>query len=335
MNPYIAIEGVIGVGKTTLARMLQKEFGAQLVLEVFEENPFLSDFYTDRARYAFQTQIFFLLSRYHQQQQLATIPRPLISDYMFDKDRLFAQVNLDGDELKTYYSVQEALAENICLPDLAVYLKAETGTLMSRITARDRPYERNMEAAYINSLRIAYDQFFSTYDSAQVLVIDTNDIDFVRNPEDFDFILNRVRGALGEGPRQPALPGMDQGQPPLTVVQMAEPQHMLDQTTRRLGDFQQFHRQLDHDRQFPTDPFFNFMRLQEEIGALARALAERWVASTTGQPDQSQPFIREELADVLAYIIKLANYAGVDLEAAYLDKMRSNVGHEWVESENA
>ena len=101
---YVAIEGVIGVGKTTLARMFQKEAGGQLVLEVFEENPFLSDFYTDRARYAFQTQIFFLLSRYHQQRQLARMTRPLISDYMFDKDRLFAQVNLSGDELQTYYS---------------------------------------------------------------------------------------------------------------------------------------------------------------------------------------------------------------------------------------
>jgi NTP pyrophosphatase (non-canonical NTP hydrolase) len=108
----------------------------------------------------------------------------------------------------------------------------------------------------------------------------------------------------------------------------------LDQTTRRLGDFQQFHRQLDHDRQFPTDPFFNFLRLQEEVGELARALAERWVASATGQPDPSQSFIREELADVLAYIIKLANYAGVDLEAAYLDKMRLNERHDRVESEN-
>src|SRR5512132_1837683 len=133
---YIAIEGVIGVGKTTLARLLQNAFNAEILLEVFEENPFLSDFYTDRARYAFQTQIFFLLSRYHQQRQLTNTPRPLISDYMFDKDRLFAQVNLEGDELKTYYSVQEALAENISLPDIVVFLKADTNTLMSRITSR-------------------------------------------------------------------------------------------------------------------------------------------------------------------------------------------------------
>jgi deoxyguanosine kinase len=220
MNPpkaYIAIEGVIGVGKTTLARLLQREFNAQLVLEVFEENPFLSDFYTDRSRYAFQTQIFFLLSRYHQQRQYASLPRPLISDYMFDKDRLFAQVNLVGDELKTYYSVQEALAENICVPDLVVYLKANTDTLMSRIISRDRPYERNMEAAYIDSLRAAYDQFFATYNRARLLVVDTNTIDFVRQAEDYEAILNRVRGALGQGPRQPALPGLNGDQVPTPI----------------------------------------------------------------------------------------------------------------------
>jgi deoxyguanosine kinase len=333
MNPpkaYIAVEGVIGVGKTTLARMLQKELGAQLVLEVFEENPFLSDFYTDRARYAFQTQIFFLLSRYHQQRQLAAIPRPLISDYMFDKDRLFAQVNLTGDELETYYSVQEALAENIRLPDLVVFLKANTGTLMSRITARDRPYERNMEAAYIDSLRVAYDQFFAAYAAASVVVIDTNDIDFVRNPGDYESILNRIRGALGEGPRQPTLPGLDRAQLPAPPAPVAERHPVLEPTGRRLGDFQQFHRQLDHDKQFPTDPYFNFLLLQEEIGELARAFAQRWVSTQTARPDSSSPAIREELADVLAYVIKLANYAGVDLEAAYLEKMRVNAERNWV-----
>jgi deoxyguanosine kinase len=337
MNPlkaYIAVEGVIGVGKTTLARMVQREFAAQLVLEVFEENPFLSDFYTDRARYAFQTQIFFLLSRYHQQRQLVAIPRPLISDYMFAKDRLFAQVNLGGDELETYYSVQEALAENIRLPDLLVFLKADTDTLMSRITDRDRPYERNMETAYIDSLRVAYEQFFAAYEAVPVVVIDTNDIDFVRNPHDFESILNRIRGALGEGPQQPALPGLvDHTQPPAPVVPARE-RHSLEQTTRRLGDFQQFHRQLDQDQQAATDPYLNFILLQDEIGGLARAFAQRWIATTTGRPDHSPAAIREELADVLAHVIKLANYAGVDLEAAYLGKMRS----EWVsgpESENA
>jgi deoxyguanosine kinase len=290
MNPlktYIAVEGVIGVGKTTLARMVQKEFSTQLVLEVFEENPFLSDFYTDRARYAFQTQIFFLLSRYHQQRQLAVIPRPLISDYMFDKDRLFAQVNLDGDELETYYSVQEALAENISLPDLVVYLKADTETLMSRITARDRPYERNMEAAYIDSLRAAYDHFFAAYEAAPVLMIDTNDIDFVRNPDDYESILNRIRGALGEGPRQPALPGLGQTPPPTPVEIITDHRPPLDSEK-------------------PPDPYFNFVLLQAEIGKLAGSLAQR---------GQSPDATREALAGVLASVFRLANDAGVDLES--------------------
>jgi deoxyguanosine kinase len=290
MNPlktYIAVEGVIGVGKTTLARMVQKEFAAQLVLEVFEENPFLSDFYTDRARYAFQTQIFFLLSRYHQQRQLTAIPRPLISDYMFDKDRLFAQVNLEGDELETYYSVQEALAENISLPDLVVYLKADTGTLMSRITSRDRPYERNMEAAYIDSLRAAYDHFFGAYEAAPVLMIDTNDVDFVRNPDDYESILNRIRGALGEGPRQPALPGLGQAQPPAPAVLTTE------------------HRPPSDAGQ-PPDPYLNFVLLQAEIGKLAGSLAQR---------EPSPEATREALAGVLASVFRLANDAGIDLES--------------------
>jgi deoxyadenosine/deoxycytidine kinase/NTP pyrophosphatase (non-canonical NTP hydrolase) len=324
---YVAIEGVIGVGKTTLARMFQKEAGGQLVLEVFEENPFLTDFYTDRARYAFQTQIFFLLSRYHQQRQLASMSRPLISDYMFDKDRLFAQVNLSGDELQTYYSVQEALAENIALPDLVVFLKADTGTLMNRIIARDRPYERNMEAAYINRLRLAYEQFFAAYQSAPVLTIDTTSLDFVTNPEDRAAVFDRMRGALGAGPRQPALPGLETGEARLPAPAVADTTS-LERTARRLGDFQQFHRRLDQDRQFLADPYLNFMLLQEEVGKLARAFAQRWIARATGSPPDAQPAIHEEMADVLAYLLKLANCAGVDLEAAYLEKMRRSQGRE-------
>ncbi len=324
---YVAIEGVIGVGKTTLARMFHKEMGGQLVLEVFEENPFLSTFYTDRARYAFQTQIFFLLSRYHQQRQLAAMSRPLISDYMFDKDRLFAQVNLSGDELQTYYSVQEALAENIALPDLVIFLKADTETLMNRITARDRPYERNMETAYIDSLRLAYEQFFAAYESAPVLTIDTNSLDFVTNLTDRAAVFARIRGALGAGPRQPALPGLEKGEAALPAPPAAETAP-LEATARRLGDFQQFHRRLDQDGQSLTDPYLNFMLLQEEMGELARAFARRWITAATGGADDTQPALRQEMADVLAYLLKLANYAGVDLEAAYLEKMRRSQGRE-------
>ncbi len=341
MQAYVVIEGVIGVGKTTLARMFQKEIGAQLILEVFEENPFLSDFYTDRARYAFQTQIFFLLSRYHQQRQLMGLPRPLVTDYMFDKDRLFAEVNLSGDELQTYYSVQEALAENIAVPDLVVYLKADTETLMNRITERDRPYERNMEATYIDSLRGAYDRFFNAYSAAPVEIIETSQLDFVRTPEDRDVVFNRIRGALGQGPRQPSLPGMGGEAVPAAIpeaVPSAIP--LLDQPARRLGDFQQFHRQLDREKQFVTDPYLNFILLQEEVGELARAFAQRWIAASTGRTDTPPPDIQEELADVLAYVIKLANYTGIDLEKAYVEKMRQNWGREWpapttAESEDA
>jgi deoxyguanosine kinase len=205
---YIAIEGVIGVGKTTLARLLQPAFSADVLLEVFEENPFLSDFYGDRARYAFQTQIFFLLSRYHQQNN--TIPailgqgRTLISDYTFAKDALFARINLRGDELDMYHRVHAALAEKIPLPDLTVYLSASVDTLMQRIAMRDRPYERSMERSYIGDLAAAYDDFFASA-KTPYLIIDTNPLDFVRHPEHLKLIENRIREALGISPYQPTL----------------------------------------------------------------------------------------------------------------------------------
>lgn len=208
---YVAIEGVIGVGKTTLARLLQSPFDAEILLEVFEENPFLSDFYSDRERYAFQTQIFFLLSRYHQQRrtvhELLGTGKNLFADYTFAKDALFAQINLKGDELDMYYKVHEALAEKIQKPDLVVYLQASTDTLMQRIAFRDRPYERQMERSYINDLNIAYDEFFSKpLDHTPILTIDTNDLNIVQNPEHLKLIENRIRQSLSLPPYQQALP---------------------------------------------------------------------------------------------------------------------------------
>jgi len=208
---YFSIEGVIGVGKTTLARLLQPAFEAALNLEVFEENPFLSNFYQDRARYAFQTQMFFLLSRYHQQRRGVTTileaGKSLLSDYTFAKDSLFARINLRGDELDMYCRVHEALAEKIPMPDLLVYLRADTNILMQRITLRDRSYERNMEQNYIEELNRAYEEFFSQpYDGTPVLTIDTNPLDFVHFPEHLSLIENRIRETLNLSPYQAELP---------------------------------------------------------------------------------------------------------------------------------
>lgn len=213
---YLAIEGVIGVGKTTLARLLQPSFEAGLLLEIFEENPFLSDFYSDRVRYAFQTQIFFLLSRYHQQRRavpdLLEARQHLIADYTFNKDALFAQINLQGDELEMYYRVHEALAEKIHPPDLIIYLRAETDILMQRIALRDRSYERRMEREYIDQLNQAYEAYFGTLHqkvnslSAPVLTIDTNSLDIVHRLEDYRWVENRIRQALKMPPFQSELP---------------------------------------------------------------------------------------------------------------------------------
>jgi deoxyguanosine kinase len=208
---YIAIEGVIGVGKTTLARLLQPAFDSELLLEVFEENPFLSDFYGDRERYAFQTQIFFLLSRYHQQRRgvraILEAGKSLLSDYTFAKDSLFARINLKGDELEMYKRVHEALAEKIIIPDLLVYLRANTDVLMQRIALRDRSYERNIERTYIEDLNQAYEEFFSRpYDHTPILTIDTDPLDFVHYPEHLRLIENRIREALNLSPYQAELP---------------------------------------------------------------------------------------------------------------------------------
>ncbi len=208
---YVAIEGVIGVGKTTLARLLQPAFDAEIILEVFEENPFLSDFYSDRERYAFQTQIFFLLSRYHQQRrtvhEIVSTGRNVIADYTFAKDSLFARINLKGDELDMYYKVHEALAEKIQKPDLLVYLQATTDTLMQRIALRDRPYERQMDRAYIHELNLAYDEFFSKpFDHTPVLTIDSNELNIVQNPGHLRKVEERIRQSLSLPPFQQALP---------------------------------------------------------------------------------------------------------------------------------
>lgn len=202
---FIAIEGVIGVGKTTLARLLQPYFRSELLLEIVEENPFLPRFYEDRARYAFQTQIFFLLSRYRQQR--IAVPEALkrgnlISDYLLDKDRIFARLNLQGDEWEMYERLYEILADRTVRPDLVVYLRAQLDTLMGRIAMRDRAFERAMERGYIEELRRAYEAFFGEYDRAPLLVLDTDHLDYVHRPEDLQVVVGAVRTMLREGYRR-------------------------------------------------------------------------------------------------------------------------------------
>jgi deoxyguanosine kinase len=210
--PITALLGPRQTGKTTLARLLQPAFQAGLLLEVFEENPFLSDFYADRERYAFQTQVFFLLSRYRQQRhtvaELLAQNGGLLADYTFEKDALFARINLKGDELEMYYRVHEALAEKIIPPHLVVYLRADTRVLMQRIAMRDRPYERNMESSYIAELNQAYEQFFADRQDRRspVLTIDTDDLDYVRRREDLEQVEERIRQALKMAPYQTELP---------------------------------------------------------------------------------------------------------------------------------
>ncbi len=192
----VAIEGVIGVGKTSLANLLGDRLNAKLVLEKFEENPFLTDFYRDPERYAFQTQLFFLLSRYRQQQetrQTDMFHKLVITDYMFEKDRLFASLNLDDNEITLYDSVANLLQRNVIPPDLVIYLQADTGTLMSRIRSRQRDFEKAISSDYIDALTQVYNEFFFRYESSPLLIINTNDIDFVNNEKDLEEVIGYIR----------------------------------------------------------------------------------------------------------------------------------------------
>jgi len=306
-HPYVAIEGVIGVGKTTLVRLLSQNLGASPLLEVFEENPFLSDFYSDRARYAFQTQIFFLLSRYRQQHQAipeALAHGPLLSDYTFAKDSLFAHLNLSGDELTVYEKLHGALAEKIPTPDLVVYLRADLDVLMARIASRDRPYERGMDRSYIESLRLAYEGFFAAYTQAPVLMIDTNNLNFVQDPAVLASIRERIRAALGEGTYQQSLP---QIMPTMSETERAA----LAQSTRRLADLQRWQHVSDAARGKPANLIQDFLELTQSVGAISAALADSRTTPTA---------LRWALAACLGKLLQLANAAQVDLEDAYISQ---------------
>lgn len=195
---FIVVEGAIGVGKTSLVLLLNKKFNAKHNLEVVEENPFLSKFYNDIERYAFQTQIFFLLSRYKQQLELAQqdlFNQLIFSDYLFDKDRIFAHLNLSGNELSMYERLYEIMVKDIPHPDLIVYLQASTEMLMKRIALRDRPFERKISYEYMRRLNLAYEEFFyypDNYKKSILIKIDTNNLDFVGKRKDLDYIINEI-----------------------------------------------------------------------------------------------------------------------------------------------
>jgi deoxyguanosine kinase len=192
---YIAVEGVIGVGKTTLAQMLCERLGARVVLEKFEENPFLEKFYKDPEHYAFQTQIFFLLSRYRQQQELFQtdlFQKVTVSDYMFEKDKIFAYLNLQDDELRLYETLVSQLEKNIPAPDLVVYLQSSVERLMSNIRKRGRSFEEPISEEYIRNLNEAYNYFFFRYKAAPLLIVNATQIDFVNNRKDFEELLAQI-----------------------------------------------------------------------------------------------------------------------------------------------
>ena len=195
--PYhIAIEGTIGVGKTSLAKVLGELIDAKLILEEFEENPFLVEFYKDSERYAFQTQLFFLLSRYRQQQQLQQtelFTKTLISDYMFIKDRLFAALNLNDKEMSLYNSVARILEKSVSSPDMVIFLQSDTDRLMHNIKIRGREYEKMIDWKYIDALNQMYNEFFFRYGSSPLIIINTNDIDFVNNKNDLEEIIQFIR----------------------------------------------------------------------------------------------------------------------------------------------
>jgi deoxyadenosine/deoxycytidine kinase len=200
---HIAIEGTIGVGKTSLAKLLAERLEGRLVLEKFDENPFLEGFYKSPDHYAFQTQLWFLLSRYRQQQdlqQMDLFTSSLISDYMFVKDRLFAALNLNDNEMKLYDMVARILEKNIVQPDLVIFLQSDTERLMENIKKRGRDYEVSMDWKYIDALNQIYNEYFFRYDKSPLLIINSNDIDFVNNESDLDAIFEFIR-TPGQGTR--------------------------------------------------------------------------------------------------------------------------------------
>lgn len=196
MFRYIVIEGPIGVGKTSLTQLLAKEFNARAFLEKPEGNPFLRQFYQDRKKYAFQTQLFFLLQRFQQQREIAQLDlfnQITFCDYLFAKDRIFASLNLDDNELALYEQIFNLLKGQIPTPDLIIFLQAKPEVLLHRIKARTHPYEKGIELEYLKTLVEAYNYFFFHYSQSPLLIVDTSEINFVKRKEDLDQLIREIK----------------------------------------------------------------------------------------------------------------------------------------------
>lgn len=192
---FIAIEGVIGAGKTSLAKLLAERHNARLVLEEFEDNPFLPKFYEDKERYGFQTQLAFLASRFKQQQKMTNrelFDKFVISDYIFEKDRIFARLNLDDDELSLYDNIFGIMAGISARPDLVIYLQNSVDRLMQNVENRGREYEKHISEKYLRELSDSYNRYFYRYDKSPLMIINASEIDFVHNPDHLLYLEEQI-----------------------------------------------------------------------------------------------------------------------------------------------
>jgi len=192
---YIAIEGPIGAGKTSLAKKLAEDFNARLILESIEENPFLPEFYKDRRKHALKTQILFLINRYQQQKELLQhdlFSKTIVCDYLFSKDRIFAALNLSKQELFIYEKIYSLLDTELPKPDLVVYLQASIDVLKKHIRKRGFDYEKPIDNTYLEQLAEAYNRFFFTYTETPLLTVNVSDIDFIKNKSDYENLVREI-----------------------------------------------------------------------------------------------------------------------------------------------